>query len=121
MERVWLEITKQTISNDQVTVMRLDGKLSLETVNRFLKMMRLEPAPQLVLEMAGVTYLDSAGVGALVQLFVHRSSQQKKLNLAELAPQGKAVLEVAGLLKLIPSFLSVEEAIAKNASIEPAN
>ncbi|HUI74557.1 MAG TPA: STAS domain-containing protein [Candidatus Acidoferrum sp.] len=94
MECIRLEITKQTISNDEVTVMHLGGMLSLETINQFLQLVRPEPALHLVLEMAGVTFLDSAGVGALMQLFVHRKSQRQKLSRAELAPQGKAVVEV---------------------------
>jgi len=94
MECIRLEIIKQTISNDEVTVMHLGVMLSLETINQFLQLVRPEPALHLVLEMAAVTSLDSAGIGALMHLFVHRKSQRQKLSLAELAPQGKAVVEV---------------------------
>jgi anti-anti-sigma factor len=60
--------------------------------------------------MSGVSFLDSAGVGALVQLFVHRRGQGQGFALAALTQQGRAVLQVAGLLKLIPPFGSVLEA-----------
>jgi anti-anti-sigma factor len=110
MQTLRLEITREPGSNEQLAVVRLDGKLSLETVSQFLQMLRPEAASLLVLDMAGVTFLDSAGVGALVQLFVHRRNGGQKLTLAALPPQSKAVLEVAGLLKLIPSSASAEEA-----------
>jgi anti-anti-sigma factor len=62
--------------------------------------------------MSGVSYLDSAGVGALVQLFVHRRGQAKKFALAALTQQGTAVMQVSGLVKLIPTFSTAEEAFA---------
>src|SRR5215813_11208413 len=72
-----------------------------------------------VLDMSGVSYVDSAGVGALVQLFVHRRSQSKKLAVAALTTQGSAVLQVAGLTKLLPTFPTVEEAAALSLSYAP--
>ncbi len=92
------------------SVAKLDGKLVLETVNGFLQTMRPQTSPSLVLDMSAVSFLDSAGVGALVQLFVHRRNQGQKFALAELTPQGMAVMQVAGLLKLLPVFASVTEA-----------
>jgi anti-anti-sigma factor len=62
--------------------------------------------------MGGVTFLDSAGVGALVQLFVHRKSSGKKFALAGLTPQGVAVMQVSGLVKLLPIYPTVSEAVA---------
>lgn len=88
----------------------MDGKLVLETVSEFLQTMRSQATPRLVMDMSGVSFLDSAGVGALVQIFVHRRNQGQKFSLAALTPQGMAVMQVAGLMKLMPVFPSVEEA-----------
>jgi anti-sigma B factor antagonist len=106
-----LDLLRQDTSNGQLAVIKLEGKLSLETVSNFLQSMRPEPAPELILEMSGVKFLDSAGVGALAQLFVHRRGQGQKFALAALSQQAKAVMEVAGLLKLLPAYASVTEAI----------
>jgi anti-anti-sigma factor len=106
-----LEISREPGSNGRL-IARLTGKLSLETVSGFLQETRPIDAEKLVLDMAGISFLDSAGVGALVQLFVHRRSQSKGLALAALTMQGKAVLQVAGLTKLLPHFATVEEASA---------
>jgi anti-anti-sigma factor len=93
-------------------VARLNGKLALETVSSFIQSMRQEPATHLVLDMSGVSFMDSSGVGALVSLYVSRKHAGKTIALARLTPQGNAVLQVSGLLKLIPSFPTVEEAIS---------
>ena len=85
-------------------LVRLRGKLSLETVNPFIQTMRQEPAKHLVLDMSGVSFLDSSGVGALVSLFVTRKHTGKTLVLAGLTKQGIAVLQVSGLMKLIPAY-----------------
>lgn len=47
--------------------------------SHFLQGMRPECAPELVLDMSGVNFLDSAGIGALAQLFVHRESPGAKV------------------------------------------
>jgi anti-sigma B factor antagonist len=94
-------------------VTRLEGKLCVETVHDFIQNLRPEPAAHLVLDMSGVSFLDSAGVGALVQLFVHRRNGGKTFALAGLTKQGNAVMQVAGLTKLLPTHPSVEEALAQ--------
>jgi anti-anti-sigma factor len=63
--------------------------------------------------MSGVSFLDSAGVGALVQIYVHRRNTGKSFGLAGLTQQGSSVMQVAGLTKLLPIYNSVEEAIAQ--------
>jgi anti-sigma B factor antagonist len=75
--------------------------------------LRPEPAQHLILDMSGVTFLDSAGVGALVSLFVNRRNHGKTYALAALAPQSSAVVTVAGLQNLLPIYKTVEEAMVK--------
>jgi anti-sigma B factor antagonist len=108
-----LNLEKQSTSTESQTIYQAKGKLSLETVNEFIQRMRPEPAQHLVLDMSGVNFLDSAGVGALVSLFVNRRSHGKTFALAALAPQASAVVTVAGLQKLLPIFPTVDEAAKK--------
>jgi anti-sigma B factor antagonist len=110
MQTARLDIQRQPGTNGDLLVARLSGKLSLETVHDFISTMRAEAASRLVLDMSGVSFLDSAGVGALVSLFVSRRNSGKTLALAALTQQGNAVMQVSGLLKLLPVFPSVEEA-----------
>ena len=108
-----LEVEKLPSSNETLTIYKADGKLSLETVNEFLPKLRSESAQSVVLDMSGVSFLDSAGVGALVSLFVSRRNQGKVFALAALPPQAVAVVTVAGLQNLLPVYRTVEEASAK--------
>jgi anti-sigma B factor antagonist len=112
MQPAQLDLEKLAGSNGSNLVTRLSGKLSLETVHNFIQTLRPEPAAHLVLDMSGVAFLDSAGVGALVSLFVHRRNIGKSFALAGLTQQGMAVMQVAGLTKLLPIYPTVEAALA---------
>ena len=111
-----IELEKLPTSDTTSSTYRAKGKLSLETVNLFIQQMRPEPTPNLILEMSGVSFLDSAGVGALVSLFVNRRGQGKTLALASLSQQATAVVTVAGLQNLLPIYKTVEEATTRGKS-----
>jgi len=115
MEPFRLELTPQPNSDTDTNITRLDGKLTLETVHNFVKTMRADAAKRLVLDMSGVSFLDSAGVGALVQIFVHRRAQGRTFALAALPKQSDAVVTVAGMRKLMPIYDSVEQARSAEA------
>ena len=110
-----LELERSGGENGDPLVTRLNGKLSLETVHDFIATMRPETANVLILDMSRCTFLDSAGVGALVSLFVSRRNHSKKLILAGLTSQGQAVMQVSGLMKLLPLYPLVEDAVAAAA------
>jgi len=114
MQTPSLTLEKQPATGDSL-VIRLIGKLSFENAPRFITTLRTEPAAHLILDMSGLSFLDSAGVGAVVTLFVSRRSKDKTLALAALTLQGAAVMQVAGLLKLLPVYSSVEQALTQRA------
>jgi anti-anti-sigma factor len=107
---VKLNVQMEESHNRTPSVAKLDGKLVLETVTEFLRTMRPQGSPSLVIDMSNVSFLDSAGVGALVQLFVHRRNQGQKFALAGLTGQATALMQVSGLVKLLPIYASVAEA-----------
>jgi len=106
-----LELEKLAGSDGDRLILGLKGPLSVETVPNFIQTVRPERAAHLILEMSGVSFLDSA-VGALVQLFVHRRNKGQTFALAGLTHQGSAIIQVAGLRKLFPTYASSEEALA---------
>ena len=113
MQHSHLELERAARSDGDRLILELKGNLSLETVHNFVQTARAEQARHLIVNMSDVSFLDSAGVGALVQLFVHRRSLGKSFALSGLSKQSHAVMEVAGLTKLLPIHNSVEDALAK--------
>jgi anti-anti-sigma factor len=110
-----LEFEKHPESTPEKLILRLNGKLCLETVHSFIAQLRTEPTPTMILDLSGLTFLDSAGVGALVRIFVHRKSEGQKFALAALTPQSTAVMQVSGLVKLLPIFPAATDALAAGA------
>jgi anti-anti-sigma factor len=107
-----LSFETQETSQSGVETIALTGGLTLETVAEFNAKLREDPSPVLLLNFAKVEWLDSAGVGSLVQLLVRRAKGKGALALAGLSPRNRGVLQVANVLNLFSVFPSVEEALA---------
>ena len=66
----------------------------------------------IVLDLAGVTYLDSAGLGELVNSYTTVTSQGGKLALSSLTPKIRDLLQLTKLITVFPVFDSTGEAVA---------
>jgi anti-anti-sigma factor len=107
------QLTLETHESPQpgLKIITLVGSLTLETVTGFNHSLREETSPVLLLNLAKVDWLDSAGVGVLVQLLVRRAKGKAALALAGLSPRNRGVLEVAHVLKLFSVFPTAEDAL----------
>ena len=105
-----LEIQKLDGAGPGQRVLRLIGALSLQTVPDFLKVVRAETAPVLIIEFAGVIIVDSAGVGALLQTMASMNKTNRKLGLACVGKRTLAVLEITRVLSLFNVFPTLAEA-----------
>ena len=108
-----LDLDKAPGSTETVAIYQPKGKFSLETVSEAIQKLRADETPHMILDLGGVTYLDSAGVGSLVSLFVSRRSHHRTFALAALSPQSSATVTVAGLQNYLPIYKTLEEALAK--------
>lgn len=93
-------------------VVCLRGNLSLQTVPSFLKIVREENAPAIIVDFTDVNILDSAGVGALIQTHVACTRTQRRMALTGLSQRIESVLEVTRVRNLFPIFDSVADAEA---------
>ena len=97
-----LDLVKLPISNEIMSVYRPKGKFSLETVSDAIPKLRADTAAHMILDFSEVSFLDSAGVGALVSLFVSRRGNGRTFGMAALSKQSNAVVTVAGLQNYLP-------------------
>jgi anti-sigma B factor antagonist len=105
-----LEIQTHPGARPQQRILSLRGPLQLESVPEFLRVARAEVAPVVILDLSAVPYVDSTGVGALMQIFVHLRREQRQLGLAAPNPRVLAALEITHVQSLFPVFPNVAEA-----------
>jgi len=106
-----LEIKTQDSPQPGLKIIVLAGGLTLETVSKFNLTLREETTPVILLDLTRLEWLDSAGVGSLVQLLVRRAKGKASLALAGLSPRNNAVLQVAHVLNLFSVFSTVQDAL----------
>jgi anti-sigma B factor antagonist len=100
---------------DNVTILDLKGKMTLgegdellkDYINRALAQKKL----QLLLNLEGVPYIDSAGLGEIVRTYTTVSRQGGKLKLVNLTKRITDLLSITKLLTVFETFESVPEAV----------
>jgi anti-sigma B factor antagonist len=89
-------------------VVRCSGRL-VAGVNNFLYLEVSQLIPdtkRIVLDLTGITFMDSSGLGTLVRLFVSARSAGCNLELINL---GKRIRELLGLTNLLSVFTIIGE------------
>ena len=103
-----------------VTVLQLAGRVTLgEESNQLrtkLKELLSQGKTRLVLDLADVTYIDSAGLGTLVAGFTSAQNQGANLKLANLTKRFNEQLNITKLVTIFDVYKSVEDAIKSFAS-----
>jgi len=110
---VALKITNREV--DGVAVVALDGRIVLgeesTALRESVKTLLAANKKQIVLNMDNVTYIDSAGLGALVAAHHSARSQNASLRLSNLGSKFQEVLQVTKLLTVFEVFDSEAAAI----------
>jgi anti-anti-sigma factor len=85
-------------------VLMLSGELDLAAVDEFLEHARaaLGPASVLELDLSGVTFVDSTGLGALVRLREEARAGGSDVVLAQVPRQVARILDITGLSEIFP-------------------
>jgi anti-anti-sigma factor len=96
-------------------LIKLSGPLTLRTLFEFQEAAR-QHAGALVIDVAGVPYMDSAGLGALIGIFAscHRTGQ--KFAISSVPERVQVLFEMTGVQGMLPCFPSSDEA---EASVMP--
>lgn len=68
-------------------------------------------AKKIIINFAGVTYIDSSGLATIVEIFKKLSSYGGQLRLSNLSPKVKNLFELTKLEKLFKIAATEEEAI----------
>jgi anti-sigma B factor antagonist len=103
--------------NGEVTVIKITGDITLNQGGDVLLKDKIQSLLQqgrqkLVLDLGGVSYVDSAGLGQLVQIHATTKSKGGSLRLANVTKRLKDLLVVTKLVTVFDSYDSEAEALA---------
>ncbi|MDD3518991.1 MAG: STAS domain-containing protein [Chromatiales bacterium] len=103
------EITRQ----GDVTVIALGGDVDLETSPkaRELLLAAVKDSRRVLVDLSGVSYIDSSGVATLVEALQTARKQRGELALAAVSESARRVFELARLDKVFTIHATVAEGL----------
>ena len=108
-----MEIVERTVND--VTVLDLTGKMTLGEGDELLKdkinSLLSAGKKKLLLNLEGVPYIDSAGLGEVVRTYTTVSRQGGSLKLLNLTKRIEDLLSITKLLTVFDTFDSEAEAV----------
>lgn len=108
-----MEIAERTVGD--VTVLDLRGKMTLGEGDELLKdkinSMLANGRKKLILNLEGVPYIDSAGLGEIVRTYTTVSRQGGSLKLLNLTKRIEDLLSITKLLTVFETFDTEAEAV----------
>ena len=107
------------VEQDSITQLSLTGKLDLmnavdvkEKVKSFLDRNRT----RIHIDMSGVDFINSSGLGAMVSLLKEIRMRQGRLTISNLAPYIVEIFEITQLSNVFEIYATTEEAMASYRS-----
>ncbi len=92
-------------------IITLSGLVTLTNLSTFQDELRAGEAPKLaILDMAQVPYMDSSGMGAVINYFVFCQRHQTKMVAAAVSPRVMQLFKMTKVDTVIPMAASVAEA-----------
>jgi len=110
MEELKIELEK-TASG--VGIFRLAGPLTIKTMFGFQDRARAEAQSPIVVDLSGVPYMDSAGLGAILGLLASCHRHSRGFGISGANDRIRTLFAVARVDGMIPSYDSVESAVSR--------
>jgi anti-anti-sigma factor len=88
------------------------GALTIQTLFDFQDVARQETAKPVIVDLRGVPYMDSAGLGCIVSIFTSCQRSGRKFALIGVSERIRTLLQVTHLDGLLPTYDSLDSADA---------
>ena len=105
-----LQIEDGATSTAGQRILRLSGPILISNFFGFQSTVRADDSRHLILDLAQVPYIDSAGIGALVGAYVTRQKDGRSLALAAVTQRVRNSLQVTRVEQFFQFYDTVEAA-----------
>lgn len=106
--------TKTRMVEPEVTVLEISGRLnlgnSLQSIETSIRRLIAEGVRKLVVDLSGLNYIDSSGIGLLVSSSGHMEQSGGQMRIAGAHGTVARALDVAHVERITPLDLDVESA-----------
>jgi anti-sigma B factor antagonist len=116
MPNTSLTISTSPGKHDGQSVFTLTGPLTMATLSEFQDVVRAETARVVIIDLTGVPYMDSAGLGAIINAHVSCTKNERRLALAGVPERIRTLLRLTGVEKVLTIFPTAQEAQENLAS-----
>jgi anti-anti-sigma factor len=93
-------------------ILKLDGPLVISNFFEFQRIAREDRSPLLIIDLAGVPYMDSAALGSLLGIHVSCGRKQTKYALINVAQRLETMFEISGVRDTLVMFATLDAAEA---------
>lgn len=110
-----MNLKMETRQVNGVTVVSCTGRIVFgeesNALRDYLKR-TLSSSRSIVLDLTGISYIDSGGLGALVGVYSSARSQGADIKLTGLAPRVRDVLQITKLVTVFEAYDNAQQAVA---------
>lgn len=118
-----MDLQLHTLSSNDTTIIAVAGEVELHSAAQ-LRTELLQACdkerPCIVIDLSGVNFMDSSGIGVIVGALKRARERGGTLSLVNPQPRVRRIFEITGLLGALPFFETVDDAVAACAVKTPA-
>ena len=93
-------------------ILNLAGPLTLRTLFDFQAVSREESDKSVIIDLSGVPYMDSAGLGSVISVFTRCQTSGRAFALCGMTERIRTLLQITQVDGLLPNFETLEAAEA---------
>jgi len=107
-----VKIESEPGSRPGVRVLRVTGPLTIRNFFEFQDTSRKDTSPILIIDLAGVPYMDSAALGSLLGVHVSCEKAGRKYALVNVCDRLQKMFEISGVQEVLVTYPTQPEAEA---------
>ncbi|HXA65901.1 MAG TPA: STAS domain-containing protein [Bryobacteraceae bacterium] len=108
MEKI--EIARSAGTGSEATILRIQGPLTLQTLFDFQSAIRQTDLGDTIIDLGGVPYIDSAGLGVILSHWAHTQRTGAKFAVVGICERVQVLFNLTKVSTVLPCFATAEEA-----------
>jgi anti-anti-sigma factor len=105
-----IEVVRTAGSSPDTTILRLQGPLTLQTLFDFQNAIRQPGIGDTIIDLGGVPYIDSAGLGVILSHWAHTQRTGAKFAVVGISERVQVLFNLTKVGTVLPCFATAGDA-----------